>query len=73
MKKSLLALALVSLLPTMASAIDLSEDGTLKLTGFYNLIGAKVLSGSALGSSDPWVYQQWNCPCTIQGWEYASV
>lgn len=73
MKKSFLALALISLLPTMASAIDLSEDGTFKLTGFYNLTGAKVLSGSALGSSNPWVYQQWNCPCTIQGWEYASV
>ncbi len=73
MKKSFLALALICLLPTMASAIDLSEDGTFKLTGFYNLTGAKVLSGSALSSSEPWVYQQWNCPCTIQGWEYASV
>ncbi|MCX7220383.1 MAG: hypothetical protein NTY70_16085, partial [Burkholderiales bacterium] len=56
-----------------ASAIDLTDDGSWKLTGFYNLTGAKVLSGSALGSSDPWTYQQWKCPCTIQGWEYASV
>ncbi|WP_295760149.1 hypothetical protein [Undibacterium sp.] len=73
MKHTLLALSLASLIPMTASAIDLTEDGSWKLTGFYNLTGAKVLSGSALGSSDPWTYQQWKCPCTIQGWEYASV
>jgi hypothetical protein len=56
-----------------SSATDLTADGSLKLTGFYNLTGAKVLSGSALGSSTPWTYQQWNCPCTIQTWEYAAV
>ncbi|MCE3602158.1 hypothetical protein LXA47_00835 [Massilia sp. P8910] len=56
-----------------AAAIDLTSDGSLKLTGFYTLTAAKVLSGSALGSSAPWTYQQWKCPCTIQTWEYAAV
>lgn len=70
MKKILLALMMI---PAVASAIDLDETGSLKLTGFYSLTGAKVLSGSAQGSSDPWTYQQWKCPCTIQGWEYTGV
>ena len=73
MKKSLLALTLFLLTPTIANAIDLSEDGSLKLTGFYNITGAKVLSGSALGKSTPWTYQQWQCPCSMQAWEYAGV
>lgn len=76
MKKIFLA-SLVLLVPLLfagsASAIDLTEDGSLRLTGFYSLTGAKVLSGSALGSSAPWTYQQWKCPCTIQGWEYGAV
>lgn len=72
MRKILIALALTMLAPG-AGAIDLTADGSFKLTGFYNLTGAKVLSGSALGSSAPWTYQQWDCPCTIQTWEYASV
>ncbi|MFM9436746.1 hypothetical protein ACFDR9_003831 [Janthinobacterium sp. CG_23.3] len=73
MKKTLIALALATLAAGHAGAIDLSDDGSLKLTGFYNLTGAKVLSGTAQGSSAPWTYQQWKCPCTIQGWEYVSV
>jgi hypothetical protein len=73
MKKNVLALALASLIPSIAAAIDLSDDGSFRVTGFYNLTGAKVLNGSAQGSSAPWTYQQWKCPCTIQGWEYASV
>lgn len=73
MKKTLVGFVLPLLLASHAGAIDLSDDGTFKLTGFYNLTGAKVLSGSALGSSAPWTYQQWNCPCTIQTWEYAAV
>ncbi|NRR29300.1 porin [Oxalobacteraceae bacterium] len=73
MKQSILALAVTMLAAGGAAAVDLTEDGSLKLTGFYSLTGAKVLSGSALGSSSPWTYQQWKCPCTIQGWEYASV
>ena len=71
MNKLLIAMALV--LSGSAHAIDLSEDGSFKLTGFYNITGAKVLSGSAMGSSTPWMYQQWNCPCTMQTWEYAGV
>ena len=70
MKKLLLALMLV---PAFASAIDLDDDGTWKLTGFYNLTGAKVMSGSSQGSSTPWTYQKYNCPCTIQNWEYTGV
>ena len=70
MKKILLSLMLF---PALASAIDLDDNGSLKLTGFYSLTGAKVLSGSALGSSQPWTYQQWKCPCTVQNWEYAGV
>lgn len=73
MKKSLLAFALSVLLPSVTYAIDLTDDGTWKLTGFYNITGAKVLSGSALNSSTPWTYQQWNCPCSMQAWEYAGV
>lgn len=73
MKKFLIAGMMPMLVAGGAAAIDLSDDGTLRLSGFYNLTGAKVLSGSALGSATPWNYQQWKCPCTIQGWEYASV
>lgn len=73
MKKSLLAFALSVLLPGVTYAIDLTDDGTWKLTGFYNITGAKVLSGSALNSSTPWTYQQWKCPCSMQAWEYAGV
>lgn len=72
MNKYLLG-SLAALFASSAAAIDLTSDGSLKLTGFYNLTGAKVLSGSALGSSTPWTYQQWHCPCTIQTWEYAAV
>ncbi|NEX63004.1 hypothetical protein [Noviherbaspirillum galbum] len=70
MKKTLIALLLA---PALAQAIDLDDAGTFKLTGFYNITGAKVLSGAAQGSSAPWSYQQWNCPCSMQGWEYTSV
>ena len=73
MKKIILAPLVPLLFAGSASAIDLTEDGSLRLTGFYSLTGAKVLSGSALGSSAPWTYQQWKCPCTIQGWEYGAV
>ncbi len=67
-----IALAL-SLLAFNAGATDFGEDKSLHITGFYSLTAAKVLSGSAFGSSTPWTYQQWKCPCTIQGWEYAAV
>lgn len=73
MKKTIMAWALASLAAGSAAAIDLTEDGSLKLTGFYNLTAGKVLSGAAQGSSAPWSYQQWQCPCTMQGWEYTSV
>lgn len=70
MKKLVCAMLL---LPGLASAIDLDESGSLKLSGFYNLTAGKVLSGSALGSSTPWTYQQYQCPCSIQNWEYTGV
>jgi len=70
MKKSLLALMLV---PALASAIDLDQSGSLKLTGFYNITGAKVLGGKAMGDSAPWQYQEWECPCSMQNWEYVGV
>jgi hypothetical protein len=73
MKKTLIASALTLLVVGHAAATDFLEDGSLKVTGFYNLTGAKVLSGSAQGSGDPWTYMQWKCPCTIQTWEYAAV
>jgi len=70
MKKTLIALML---LPASAYAIDLDQSGSLRLTGFYNVTGAKVLSGSSQGSAAPWSYQQWNCPCSMQNWEYTGV
>jgi hypothetical protein len=73
MKQTLMALAMATLASGGALAIDLNDDGSLKLTGFYSLTAARVLSGSAQGSSTPWTYQQWKCPCTIQAWEYAAV
>ena len=63
-------------------AIDLDDSGSLTLTGFYNLTGAKVLSGESPVTSSPWTYVQpfaanstanWQCPCTIQNWEYVAV
>jgi len=65
--------AALCIAPLTASAIDLDESGSLTLTGFYSLTGAKVLSGSAQGAGSTWNYQQWNCPCTIQNWEYVGV
>ncbi|MET3120249.1 hypothetical protein AAKU64_004497 [Undibacterium sp. GrIS 1.8] len=73
MNKILIATVIQLAIAANAAAIDLTDDGSLRLTGFYSLTGAKVLSGSALGSSAPWTYQQWKCPCTIQGWEYGAV
>lgn len=72
MKKHLWALAAM-LAAGSAGAMNLSEDGSLRLTGFYSITAAKVLSGSAQGSSAPWQYQEWKCPCSMQAWEYAAV
>jgi hypothetical protein len=65
---------LTALAPLFASAIDLDDDGTFKVTGFYNLTAGKILSGkdSEFNTSN-WTYQQWHCPCTIQNWEYVGV
>lgn len=71
--KPIFSICLLALLPGLAAAIDLDEKGTFTLTGFYSLTGAKVLSGSAQGSSTPWQYQNYKCPCTIQNWEYTGV
>ena len=65
MKNQILVAAVATLVAGSAAAIDLGDD-SLKLTGFYNLTAAKVLSGKALVSSAPWSYNQFNCPCTIQ-------
>ncbi|MES2298491.1 MAG: hypothetical protein V4582_15710 [Pseudomonadota bacterium] len=73
MKKTLQTLALSMLVATSAAATDFLDDGSLKVTGFYSLTGAKVLSGSVKGSSEPWTYMNWKCPCTIQTWEYAAA
>jgi hypothetical protein len=66
-------LFLLLALPGIGQAINLDDSGSFTLTGFYSLTGAKVLSGSAQGSTTPWQYQRWNCPCTIQNWEYVGV
>lgn len=71
------SLALASFLalelsPLASHAIDLDSEGKIKVTGFYQLTGGKVLSGSALGQSN-WSYMKWNCPCAIQAWEYVGV
>ncbi|MCV2362769.1 hypothetical protein LNV23_04805 [Paucibacter sp. DJ1R-11] len=59
-------LAACALLPMTAQA---EQDSGIRFTwsGFANLTVAKVLSGKQ-GS-----YMQWNCPCTIQNWEYVGV
>lgn len=67
-----LALAL-ALLAAPSHAINLDDDGRFTLTGFYQLTAGKVLDGKAQGSSEPWTYQQWRCPCAIQNWEYVGV
>ena len=57
-----------------AHAIDLSDDGSFTMSGFYNVTAGKVLNGSSpLAPNGTWNYQQWKCPCTIQNWEYAGV
>jgi hypothetical protein len=57
-----------------ASAIDLDEDGSLKLTGFYNLTAGRILTGKdSEYNLQHWQYQKWNCPCSIQNWEYVGV
>ncbi len=66
-------LLLALLVPGLSQAINLDESGSLTLTGFYSLTAGKVLGGSAQGSSAPWQYQNWKCPCTIQNWEYTGV
>lgn len=66
-----LLLAVLSL-PLLSIAAE-DEESSFKISGFYNLTGAKILSGSALGSSEPWNYMQWKCPCSIQNWEYTGV
>ena len=73
MKNKVIASLSLTLLVGSASAIDLADDGSLKLTGFYSVTGAKVLDGSALGSSTSWSYQRYKCPCSIQNWEYTGV
>ncbi len=70
---TLAPLALLALLPTLAHAINLDESGSFTLTGFYSLTAAKVLGGSAQNAGKTWQYQSWNCPCTIQNWEYTGV
>jgi len=72
MKNQILIAAVATLAAGSAGAIDLGDD-SLKLTGFYNLTAAKVLSGKAQGSDAPWTYNQFNCPCSIQNWEYVAV
>ena len=70
---SLLAFICLLVMHVMAHAIDLSDDGSFTASGFYSLTGAEVEGGSAQGSSAPWIYQQWHCPCSIQNWEYVGV
>ncbi|WP_338847304.1 hypothetical protein V8J88_01130 [Massilia sp. W12] len=71
--KSKFLLALAALLPGFSQAINLDDSGSLTLTGFYSLTAGKVLSGTAQGSSTPWTYQNWKCPCMMQNWEYTGV
>lgn len=63
--------------PTLAHAIALDEDGKFELTGFYQLTAAKVLSGEATDGTGTrhkqWRYMEWDCPCSIQNWEYVGV
>ena len=73
MNKFLVTFLFSTLTSGLAHATDLSDDGSFKLTGFYNITGAKVLSGSAYTNQKNWNYQQWNCPCSMQAWEYAGV
>lgn len=64
---------LFSVLPGLAGAINLDASGSFTMSGFYSLTAAKVMRGEAQGSATPWTYQQWQCPCAIQNWEYTGV
>ncbi len=77
MKKMTIPWLALLLAPLAAQAITLDEEGRFELTGFYQLTAAKVLGGRASDSTgaryDQWQYMEWNCPCTIQNWEYVGV
>jgi len=63
LRGALTACAGLSLLPSVVRA----EDMSFSWSGFAQLTAAKVLSGSNN------TYAQWQCPCTIQNWEYVGV
>ena len=71
MKQSVL-LACLALGGATAQAVTLDDEGRFQFTGFFQLTGGKVLSGEAQGQKS-WSYQNFNCPCTIQNWEYVGV
>lgn len=64
-----LATAWIAAVLSLSARPAWSDDDGMKLSlsGFANLTVAKVLSGKQ------GTYQQWNCPCTIQNWEYVGV
>jgi hypothetical protein len=73
---------MLAFLPAFAHAIDLDDNGTFTLTGFYNIVGGDVLSGGSPVTTSPYTFVQpfaspsrstWRCPCTIQNWEYVGV
>lgn len=63
-----------ALFAALVQAYDVAGTD-VSLTGFAQLTAAKVTSGSApvQAGQGSWSYQQWNCPCAIQHWEYAGV
>lgn len=65
-------LACLALGGATAQAVTLDDEGRFQFTGFFQLTGGKVLSGEAQGQKS-WSYQNFNCPCTIQNWEYVGV
>ncbi|MFA9218609.1 MAG: hypothetical protein ACEQSK_16110, partial [Sphingomonadaceae bacterium] len=69
----LILITLAAWLAAGSAAAQEPPAAGLELTGFYNLTGARVLSGTAQGSDAPWRYLQYQCPCALQNWEYTAV
>ena len=75
MRNLLIGLSFVFLMIATAGvdAADKNNDGTLTVSGFYSLTGAKLLSDATRDTSNSSLYQNHSCPCNIAVYEYGGV